>query len=541
MYIKHLKLVNIRSFSKAEIEFSKGINLLVGNNNSGKSTIIKALYKLQNLNALDIDDVRKTNEYGRIAIDLNKVSKEDAILFAIHHKGILIPDAKAIKVCFNIFANLFETKRGHENLYFDSSLPHKEDATGKIELLPVDGQAGSFTDFSGLPNMETYNNFIYPFFANRKTNYYSNQNLGDKEAFYVGENLRNITSKIQSISNRSHPKHEEFGRLISEILGFNIGVIPYRDNQSNTGLFVRNNVVIPIENMGEGVVNILGLIVLLLTEDNKLYLIEELENDIHPSALKKLLKLIVEKSTNNQFVISTHSNLVVKYLGVDSTKIFQLLWNPYEKNEKDQLPTTTIQEIENSPQAKLNLLESLGYDLFDFDLYKSYIIFEESSAERIVRDFLIPEFCPSLVNKVRTIAASGVDDLERRFHNFLTLFVYIHKTPVYYSKAWVFADGDNAGKSMIESLRQTFKSWPKNHFISFTKSDFEEFYPASFREKFSSINEIKNSKVRQQQKKDLTNEVLAWINKDKAKAKKEFEKSAKEVIRHLKKIETAIK
>ncbi len=540
MYIKYLKLINIRSFGKAEIEFSKGINLLVGNNNSGKSTIIKSLYKLQNLNTLDIDDVRKTNEFGRITIDLDQVSKEDAILFAIHHKGILIPEAKAIKVSFGIYANVFETKRGHENLYFDSTLLHREDETGKIELVPMDGETPSFTDFSGLPNMETQNNFIYPLFANRKTNYYGNQNLGDKEAFYVGENLRNITSKIQSISNDSHPKHDEFVSLTNQILGFKIGVIPYKDNQSNTGLFVRNNVVIPIENMGEGVVNILGLIVLLLTEDNKLYLIEELENDIHPSALKKLLKLIIEKSANNQFVISTHSNIVVKYLGVDSTKIFQFLWQPYEINEKDKLPTSTIQEIENSPQAKLSLLESLGYDLFDFDLYKSYLLFEESSAEMIVRDFLIPEFCPSLVNKVRTIAASGVNDLENKFRNFLSLFIYIHKTPVYYSKAWVFADGDTPGKSTIESLKQIFNSWPENHFISFTKNNFEEFYPKAFFEKFSSINEMKDRRVRQQQKKDLTIEVLAWINKDRAKAKKEFAKSAKEVIEHLKKVEACI-
>ena len=41
--------------------------------------------------------------------------------------------------------------------------------------------------------------------------------------------------------------------------------------------------------MGEGVANIVGLLVDLCLAENKLFLIEEPENDIHPKALKGLL------------------------------------------------------------------------------------------------------------------------------------------------------------------------------------------------------------------------------------------------------------
>ncbi|MBK6827253.1 MAG: hypothetical protein IPG86_10380 [Chitinophagaceae bacterium] len=37
---------------------SKSINLLVGNNNSGKSTIIKSPFKLQNIHSLGMNDNR---------------------------------------------------------------------------------------------------------------------------------------------------------------------------------------------------------------------------------------------------------------------------------------------------------------------------------------------------------------------------------------------------------------------------------------------------------------------------------------------------
>lgn len=43
MYIKKLSMKNFKSFRNQQIEFSRGINYLVGNNNSGKSTVIQAI------------------------------------------------------------------------------------------------------------------------------------------------------------------------------------------------------------------------------------------------------------------------------------------------------------------------------------------------------------------------------------------------------------------------------------------------------------------------------------------------------------------
>jgi hypothetical protein len=250
--------------------------------------------------------------------------------------------------------------------------------------------------------------------------------------------------------------------------------------------------------------------------------------------------LILAKAANNQFVISTHSNIVIKYLGGEPSKIFQVTWQPYEKEIKDKLPTSTISTVPNEPAAKLALLESLGYDLFDFDLYSSYMIFEESSAEKIVRDFLIPEFCPSLLYKVKTVAASGVSDVELKLHSFLSLFIFIHQNPIYFSKAWVFADGDRDGVSVINGMRKKFKTWPRENFINFSKPYFEDFYPADFQKKFSVINVIADRRNKQEAKIELTKELLEWISADRAKAKKEFSKSAKEVINYLKKIETIL-
>jgi predicted ATP-dependent endonuclease of OLD family len=350
-----------------------------------------------------------------------------------------------------------------------------------------------------------------------------------------------LTAKVSKLSNSSHPMNGLFSRYLDEILGFRLGVIASGDNQSTMGIYVTGSSTIAIENMGEGVVNIVGLIATLLTEDKKLYLLEEIENDIHPKALKKLLELILEKSKNNQFVISTHSNIVLKYLGIKSSNIFNLTWKPYDQVTGFRIPTTEIIELENTPENKLNLLEDLGYDIFDFDLYKSYIIFEESSAESLVKDFLIPTFVPELNGKIKTVSATGVDDINARLSDFMRLFVFIHQSPIYYKKAWIIADGDRAGINALEKIKEKFSSWPKEHFINLSKNNIEEFYPKIFSEEFSLINNTEDSNKKRTKKIAFTNKVKQWIEKNPVEAKKEFKVSAKEIINYLQKISNTLK
>ncbi|MEO8174661.1 MAG: AAA family ATPase, partial [Sediminibacterium sp.] len=527
MYVRQLDLENIRSFEKATIELHPNINLLVGNNNSGKSTIIKALFALQNRHSLEFDDVRKGKEEGKVSMNLAEISGSDADLFAVNdNEKNAKPVGNTVNIILALSKRLGSEKSHREMFYIEKR--------GEEENMP---ESPNISDFYLFPEDESKRNYIYPFFAKRKVNGYSRQLGGRENAFRISPDLSNLVTKIQHISNPSHPQSKKFMDTVRDILGFDIGIVPYHNSDNTPGIFVDGSLTIEAERMGEGVVNILGMIVLLLTQDDKLYLIEEPENDIHPKALKKLLNLIIEKSDSNQFVISTHSNIVVKYLGdPDKSKIFGLKWQPTNKFHQN-IPTSQIECIGDSPEAKLSLLSDLGYDLLDFDLYSSYIIFEESSAERIVRDFLIPWFVPALHNKVRTIAALGVADLQTRVIDFARLFIFIHQTPVYRNKAWVFADGDNAGKKCITELRQKFKEdWKPDQFQNFTARNFEEYYPVPFSKKYETIKEIKNSDEKRAAKRNLLNELLDWAQTEPEKAKIKFKKSFSEVIGGLEKI-----
>jgi hypothetical protein len=269
-----------------------------------------------------------------------------------------------------------------------------------------------------------------------------------------------------------------------------------------------------------------------------LFLIEEIENDLHPRALKGLLEIIVAKSKSNQFIVSTHNNIVVRHLGsAPDAKVYSLEMNLHPETS---LPICGCVPVGNSPEQRVSLLENLGYEIYDSWLWQGYLLLEESSAEKVIRDFLIPQFFPGLGEKLKTIAASGVDDVEPRFHDFLSLFVFIHTAQIYRQRAWVATDGDPAGQKVVTRLKEKFADWPDNHFRSFQAANFENYYPKRFSSEVSSALGIGHGPEKQAAKKKLLDQVMAWAQQNVPLAKEEFARSAKEVLDFLREIETKL-
>ena len=63
MYIAELTISNFRSFNKTTLNFNDGINVIIGQNNAGKTTVIKALDILFNNSSskrLNINDFNRS-------------------------------------------------------------------------------------------------------------------------------------------------------------------------------------------------------------------------------------------------------------------------------------------------------------------------------------------------------------------------------------------------------------------------------------------------------------------------------------------------
>ncbi|MBR8534557.1 DNA replication/repair protein RecF [Carboxylicivirga sediminis] len=67
MHIRHLNLINFKNIEQAEIAFSPGINCLVGDNGSGKTNVLDALYYLSfcksYFNAVDSQNINHQQEF----------------------------------------------------------------------------------------------------------------------------------------------------------------------------------------------------------------------------------------------------------------------------------------------------------------------------------------------------------------------------------------------------------------------------------------------------------------------------------------------
>jgi len=298
--------------------------------------------------------------------------------------------------------------------------------------------------------------------------------------------------------------------------------------------------------MGDGVPHIVGLIVHLLKAEKKLFVIEELENGINPEPLKLLLEEIKRsaKERQNQFLISTHSNIVLQSLASEEDcKIIEVTQAQIKPGE---IPVSSCIQIERDDvEARRRVLMNLGYSLADSDMFDGWLILEEASAETVIRKFLIPQFAPKLINVLGIIATRGYTQVENQFMALAQNFLYLHLTPAYEKRIWVIIDASERENQVIERLRHDFISWPSEHFDQFGEHDFEKYYPSCFQDEAEEIlalpdNSEAAKKKKQEAKNALRIKVMKWIDEDISRAKQEFESSAQEVIGKLKKIECGL-
>jgi hypothetical protein len=250
--------------------------------------------------------------------------------------------------------------------------------------------------------------------------------------------------------------------------------------------------------------------------------------------LKALLKLILESSDSNQIVVSTHSNIVARYLAsAEDSKLY------FVTSEAGTLPPVAqVDEVEPTPAARLKVLRELGYSFSDFDLWDGWLILEESSAERIIRDYLIPWFTPKL-SRVRTLSAGGNSQVEPTFQDFFRLVRFTHLEEAYRDAAWVVIDGDEDGRKIVADLQGKFPDWTESRFGCFDAANFEAYYPAEFSDQVANALQAKGREKREA-KRVLLDKVRAWLDEDEVRGRETLEKSAGSVIERLRHIEAEL-
>lgn len=501
MDIKFFNITNFKCFSNVRLELDK-INILIGKNNSGKSSIIKSLLLLQDNSENHAFNIRQgniTSYFQYKFINLNSLVLKNTYITPDFNNECLL----RVRI-----------DKPKDSGWYSTTIEEQ------IEL--------SSTLF---PSTEP-NNFIVPFLAKRKTLGFQSD-VNAKNANTVHTTMSNLASKLSKL-NGGHPRFLQYSRACKDILGFIVTAYP-SENGHSIGIYTSDDQTLSINQMGDGVPQIVALLVELTFAKNKLFLIEELENDLHPSALKFLLDLIIASSEHNQFVISTHSNIVLRHLGAEENSLIYHV----ETKSDNSVPESQVTLIERTPEARLEILRELGYSFSDFELWDGWLILEESSAETIIRKYLIPWFTPLLSN-IRTLSANGINKVEPIFEDFNRLVLFTHLERAYTNKTWVRVDGDSIGNETVTNLQKKYKTWEKDRFGCFNKGQFEWYYPIDFHQRVENVLSIKDNKKRREEKRILLEDVINWLNQDESRAKEALSTSAADIISELKLIQAEL-
>ena len=336
MYISNIILKNFRCFEGThEFSFCSGVNYFVGNNNSGKTTIFKAVEFLKSVKTKE-GWITKGKEDEDILVQIS-IEGENLKEFLEgnanlkKYQNYLIDDRKII------------LRRSSEiTTWIDSTNKTKDITIKNVSLWNKDNN--SFENPTGIDSMISAlfdTQFVYSDLKNEEF-----QILG-KSTNIVGKLINTITKDFQNSAkwNGFKTAHAEtFGddgllgilnglqgqveEIMREQYGdtkveFSFG-IPTIDNFFKTGqiLLEDNGIKTEISEKGTGMQRALALTLIQLyaqigTQEDEIvkpifFFIDEPETFLHPVAQNRLIDSLNRISERNQIFITTHSPYLLK-------------------------------------------------------------------------------------------------------------------------------------------------------------------------------------------------------------------------------------
>jgi predicted ATPase len=460
MYLSKFRVENYKSFrDSGEIEFKPGINIIVGQNNSGKTALLEALSmqlyapKPHNNNNMQtktylLKDVIKQQNNGKkqppkikavISIDSNELqtlegskikipAKEEKSVNILNNVGSISyvetinsfnqsfknglqisfdssgygPNNNEFKYSFN---NYIKTERvsGYKEIIFRVEKNNTLSQNNVDYNLPIDELGKILTkDFCSK---------LYKFEAERRIPYYSK--IGTNRVLASdGSNLPEVLNLAQTFNSHLF---EQFNELVNEVIPTIKWVqSPIKESEKHEEFDYeieiwnssretqREELVVSLLDCGTGVGQVLAILHVIITSKNapRTIIIDEPNSFLHPAASKKLIQ-ILNRFPQHQYFISTHSSEIVT-----TAKASTITMLKYVDGETiaEQLDLSTGND-------KLKLVEELGIEMSDFFFAENVLWVEGPTEAKAFPMILKESVC--LVNYV-AVPLVSTDDLRDR-------------------------------------------------------------------------------------------------------------------------------
>lgn len=364
MYLSELRLWNFRKYGSDNsfdlnkpnlvVPFNKGLNVLIGENDSGKTTIIDAIKLVLKTHAyewikIEESDFFRNSEKLRIELEFKGIKPNEAKNFIewLGWEGIG-EDAKPIlRLNYQVEIKqdkiqVTDVKAGMD----ETGYPLNAEAREYLKTTYLKALRDADNDLTAKKNSRLSQILKeHEFFKKRSKKdehpfelEFKKLNVKIEEWFKTdgNEKLKKIIDDfLISFTDKGKTSNISLGESdIKSILEkVSLGVL----NQQNLGLGTMNRLYMAAELLHLKKENWDGL---------KLCLIEELEAHLHPQAQMKIIEAL-QKEKDVQFILSTHSpNLASKVklhnlILCNSSKVFPLGEEPNKENENSKIDKYT--------------------------------------------------------------------------------------------------------------------------------------------------------------------------------------------------------
>lgn len=432
MRLMKMRIRGFQSFADSgEVEFSEGINLIIGQNNAGKTALLRALRPNfpddRHRTPEKWENHRLSESETDLTIDVSGTEIRDWILRSGAQQQLPVTEAARTnvtafldefferpKISISVVSRhdagfaadypshrLFHFLKGTQR-YHAQIIPRN----GKVEILGVAQGNGDM-----LPGLlwHAWQRELFYFDAERMT-------FGDSphgRAVRLTANAANLPNVLHTLSAERSDVFSELVRHLREVFP-TVGNLTVRTMPNNTRLEVlvwpteardRPELSFPLNSSGTGVAQLIALLTAVMTIDNGIIIIDEINSFLHPAAVKALLRIMQTNYSHHQYIIATHAPEVINFSNPKTVHLVKR--EGYE---------SSVERLDLGEVAKLrDVAEHLGVSMADV-FAAERIIWVEGQSEELCFPYLYQKLLGMPLPRgtiITAVAATG-DFITRR-------------------------------------------------------------------------------------------------------------------------------
>jgi predicted ATPase len=452
MHISKFQLFNYKSFQDSGLlEFTQGINIIVGQNNAGKTALLEAL----TLNFGDVphrsiktlktplstldNTLSKSKIYIylekkelRLMIDqylpliipmeanmeangekaektVNKfiewMNQDNDVKFLVSLSSNNVIDVANTDLTFGIYSHTTQVtgSQNGENTYY--SINVKRTVSDELKLYST--QFARLSEIIAGKLFRLLQSRIYRFYAERLN--ISKCAFGNQSI--LAPNASNLAEVLNSLQSRNSENFNDYNKYINQIFSHiqRIAVEPRDNNQLEIMVWnidpksKREDLAVSLSSCGTGIGQVLAILyVVINSPEARTIIIDEPQSFLHPGAAKKLIE-ILKQFPQHQYFIATHSPTIIN--AANPSKIIML------KYEDCETKVSAINAKEAREQR--SLLAEVGVSLSDV-FGADNILWVEGQTEQICFPLILEKLAEKSLLGTTILAVQDVGRLDNK-------------------------------------------------------------------------------------------------------------------------------